>query len=414
MENRCLWIQITRPDSLPEALALALAARDAFTACRLVYEDSAWWARAHWEEYRGLFAGVDAFPRVTTLRGLRDVARFGRELKARQRRLEALPIKPGDVLVSLAGIAGLANAIASAHPHVPKVLCVTLKRYVDVSRPPDFKRYRHTTSGWLQFRFLEPAAGLRRTYHLKPWRSPGGDGVRLRRPVSPLEEVYQRIVVLSNTGAELPAGASSSLIAAPFPHRSDLAELMPSAEPAAKRSVLFFGTPFLLVRNLPPDQYAALLNQCLDYLRAHYAPRCRLIYRPHPAEKGERERLRLDGFAFAEDSEVAELCFLRNAANIEAVFSVSSTVSRAASNFGLNAYCFWRCFPFAPQAAAYFETLMGRMPAEFDIRSLDAPPQEYARRAAEGPRFPSVLLRAIEQAADSMEKPFARAGRPHV
>lgn len=418
MEYRCLWIALARPDNLPEALALALAAREAFAACRLVHEESSWWTRAHWEEHRSLFASVEAIPRVRTLRGLRDVPRFARELKARQQRLLALPIEPGDVLICLAGITGLANAIASAHPRAPKVLCVTLKRYMDSSRPADFRRYRHTTSGWLQFRFLEPAAGLRRTYHLKPWRSPGGDGVRLKRLECPLEEVYQRIAVLSNTGAELPAGAGPELIAAPFPHLSDLAELAPgragAGGPETERAVLFFGTPFLLVRNLPPDEYAGLLNRCLDYLRAHYAPRCRLIYRPHPAEKGERERLVLNGFAFEEDQEVAEMYFLRHAAKIEAVFSVSSTVSRTAANFGLNAYSLWRCFPFAPSAQAYFESLMGRVPAEFDIRSLDAPPQKYARRAPDGPRFPSVLLEAIEQAAHSIEKPFARAGRPHV
>ena len=46
------------------------------------------------------------------------------------------------------------------------------------------------------------------------------------------------------------------------------------------RRVVFFGTPFLLVRNLPPELYAQRLNACLDYLRRNYAGRCKMVYRP--------------------------------------------------------------------------------------------------------------------------------------
>ena len=134
--------------------------------------------------------------------------------------------------------------------------------------------------------------------------------------------------------------------------------------------MIFFGTPFLLVRNLPPEQYARRLNEWLDFLRRLTTrTRCRLVYRPHPAEKGERDHLRLDGFDYEDDQEVAELYFLKHAADIAAVFSVSSTVSRVAYNYGLNAYALWRGFPFERSAAAYFETLMGTVPPEFDLRS---------------------------------------------
>ena len=165
-----------------------------------------------------------------------------------------------------------------------------------------------------------------------------------------------------------------------------------------RRRVLFFGTPFLLVQNLPPEVYAEGLNRCLDYLRRGY-PDCEWVYRPHPAETGEATRLRLDGFRVENDREVAELLFLKEARRIAAVYSVSSTVSRAALGAGLDAYCFWRTFPFSPTNAAYFETLMGPVPSGFDVRDLVGPPVPYAagRRRVAGGTFAAVLRDALEE-----------------
>ena len=78
----------------------------------------------------------------------------------------------------------------------------------------------------------------------------------------------------------------------------------------------------------------------------------------------------VNGFHVESDGEAAELYFLNRFAEIEAVFSVSSTVSRRAMTFGLNAYAFWCCFPFAGSAARFFEKLMGDVPPEFEIRDF--------------------------------------------
>ncbi len=99
------------------------------------------------------------------------------------------------------------------------------------------------------------------------------------------------------------------------------------------------------------------------------------------------------------------------------MYSVASTVSRVAFNYGLNGYALWRCFPFAPPAATFFETLMGDVPAEFDIRSLDAPPVPYAGKAEERQPgdFASAILAALDAARAASpvpdEKGFARARR---
>jgi hypothetical protein len=418
MQNSRLYIALARPDRLIEALALVLQARDEFAACHLIYEDSGWWTRNSLEKFRPFFARIDAVPKVWANRGLSDLPRHWRALGDRQRQLASLRIQPGDVIVCLAAITGLANALASAYPAVPKILCVALKKYLDASREPDFRQYRHTTSSWWQNHVLEPGNGVGRTLHLKPWRSGGGDGIRLERLERPLLEVFQGIVVLSNEGTDLPAGYPKHVLASRFPDLTEIGQLLPKLQalPADRPEVVFFGTPFLLVRNLPPAEYAEILNRGLDYLRRHYGRQCRLCYRPHPAEKEESQWLRLAGFDLAADGEVAELYLLRQAPSIAAVYSVSSTVSRVAANFGLNAYCLWRCFPFGPAASAYFESMMGRVPPEFEIRTLDEAPIAYAHgmplpAASALPRegFGLTVLRAVRaaQAGAATQNPFA-------
>ena len=395
MSSPRLWIALTRPDNLVNALAVAAATRGAFAGCRLVHEESRWWQPLDWREWQVPFDAVHPVRKVPTCRGLRDLPRFHRALRERQRALSALPVAPGDTLVLLAGITALSNALVSAHPAARTILCVPLKKYAEANESYSFRRHRHTTSGWLQHRWLEPRLGLHRTLHLKPWRG-GGDGVRIKRLAAPPEAVFDEIVVLSNDGRERPPGAGPRVHPAPFPTPRDLPDLLPATAdaPPGRKKVVFFGTPFRLVRNLDPAVYAARLNACLDFLRTHYAPACALVYRPHPAETREREALRLDGFTVETDGEVAEVYFLRRFREIEAVFSVSSTVSRVALNFGLNGHALWRCFPFDGTAAAYFEGVLGRVPPEFDVRSLDAPPRPYAHRtnpAGGTPRFAETL-----------------------
>jgi hypothetical protein len=162
--------------------------------------------------------------------------------------------------------------------------------------------------------------------------------------------------------------------------------------------VIFFGTPFLLVRNLEPAVYVEHLNRCLDYIRENYPGRDS-IYRPHPFEKGEASKLRLEGFRVEDDREVADLYFLRHFTEIEAVYSVSSTVSRTALNNGLNSYALWRCFPFSETQTKFFRKVMGDVPPEFEISDLAKPPTAYQDRQSlsAGPNsFSNALKRAVD------------------
>jgi hypothetical protein len=378
----------------------------------LLREYSAWWERAQWETYRDRFASVHSFARIESCRGFGDLPRFFQQNKQRQRKLSALPIdSKTDVLLCLAGVLKIGNAVASAYPDIYKVLCIPEKVYRQLTRNGSRARYRFTTSGWLQNRLVEPLAGLERTIHFKPRINPGGDGVRIERLQKDPDEIYDTILIMSNSGRDLPAMEDSRALTARFPSIADL-QRVPAAgalngEQDRHRRVIFFGTPFLLVHNLAPGVYVEHLNHCLDYLRRHYGERCDLIYRPHPAETNEAEQLNLEGFQIEDDREAAELYFLQHFGSIEAVYSVSSTVSRTAYNNGLNAYSLWRCFPFPESAAKFFENLMGDVPPEFDIRDLTMSPVAYQDRQ-HAPDDSNSFVNAINLAVDLRDR-VARA-----
>ena len=81
-----LWIVISRPDRLPNALVAADALRERFPGgIHLLREESKWWENANWREFVGDFAEVHAFPKVKTCRGLKDLPRLYRENVDRQR-----------------------------------------------------------------------------------------------------------------------------------------------------------------------------------------------------------------------------------------------------------------------------------------------------------------------------------------
>ena len=144
------------------------------------------------------------------------------------------------------------------------------------------------------------------------------------------------------------------------------------------KRVLFFGTRFLLVHNLAPKIYVEYANRRLDFIRRNYfGMRSNLPAASIRNERGEsielKRILRLEN-----GGEPAKFYFLERFAQIEAVFFVSSTVSRKAMTFGLNAYAFWCCFPFTEIASRFFERLMGAVPLNSKIRDFTRRPIELS------------------------------------
>ncbi len=375
-----IWIVAERPVRLPNALIAAEVLRERFPGgCCFVRDQSPIWDRVQWQRYVRYFDEVYIFPQVRACRGLRDLPRLYRQIRRRKIDIAALSTNPDtDVLLCIAGVMGLANVAATTHPNARKVLSISASSYARLTRPVDADRFRFSTSGWLQNRVVEPLAGVERTLNLRLRVDPGGDGTRLVRLQRTPDEIFDTIVIASINGREVTASGNARFISACYPSVAELSVLSEStsSDGGLSKRVLFFGTPFLLVQNLAPKVYVEHANRCLDFIRRNYPGRD-LIYRPHPFETKESNQLNLNGFRLESDGKPAELYFLERFREIEAVFSVSSTVSRRAMTFGLNAYAFWRCFPFSETASRFFKKLMGEVPADFEIRGLAQAPIEY-------------------------------------
>ena len=373
-----IWIVAERPVRLPNALIAAETLRERFPGgCCFVRDQSPIWDRVQWPRYARYFDNVCTFAQVRACRGLRDLPRLYRQIRRRKIGVAALSMNPDtDVLLCIAGVMGLANIAATAHPSVPKVLSISASSYARLTRPADPDGFRFSTSGWLQNRVVEPLAGVERTLNLRPRIDPGGDGTRLVRLQKTPDEIFDTIVIASINGREMPASGNARFIPARYPSVAELSVFSKSTSSGSSKRVLFFGTPFLLVQNLAPEVYVEHANRSLDFIRRNYPGRD-LIYRPHPFETNEANQLNLNGFRLESDGEPAELYFLERFCEIEAVFSVSSTVSRRAMTFGINAYAFWPCFPFSETASRFFKKLMGEAPAGFEIRGFAQAPIEY-------------------------------------
>src|SRR5438105_5361121 len=146
-----LWIVISRPDRLPNALVAADALSDRFPGgIHLLREESKWWENANWQEFVRGFAEVHAFPKVKTCRGLKDLPRLYRENVDRQRGVGDLTIdRDKDVLLCLAGLLGLCNAALSANPDVCKIRCASQKACAEVTRHGHRAQFRFTISAQL-------------------------------------------------------------------------------------------------------------------------------------------------------------------------------------------------------------------------------------------------------------------------
>ena len=157
-----LWIVAERPVRLPNALVAAESLRGRFPGgIHFVCDESAAWDNVQWQLYARYFDNVYTFPRVKSSRGLRDLPRLYRQTLNRKTAVADLPIDPDtDVLLCFAGVMGLSTLVATVHRPVYKVLSISSSSYERLTRTPNRRQFRFTTSGWLQNRLVEPLAGL--------------------------------------------------------------------------------------------------------------------------------------------------------------------------------------------------------------------------------------------------------------
>lgn len=140
---------------------------------------------------------------------------------------------------------------------------------------------------------------------------------------------------------------------------------------------VFFGADFYNMTEIDLAAFVAKTNECLEYVRRH-CPGCQLIYRPHPDENSELDKLNLAGFSLQRDEQSAEAWLWANQKNIRYVFSVCSTSSLAGFNLGLNSYAFYRYFTrvFYGVHKIFVDKYFSELPKHFFITDLNQPPEQ--------------------------------------
>lgn len=368
-----LWIALCHPALTVEALQVAKVARKHFDSAHLIYEDHRAWKRIRLNELERDIDSTHPIEAAKLPHGILGAWGTRQKLKRQIAQVDRLGIGSDDCLILFSALTLFANVMLSRSRGAHRLLAVSRKKYVDFNQMPD-ARYRETSGGWISRRVVLPSLGLYPTLNLRLKQRGGGDGERLRRFPGPLHQYFDRILVTDNPGATAMENSPANVEQVVFPQIQFLRKTG-QVVPVTRRMVPFFGTPFLALRNIAIDDYIRSLNASLDYLRRHFD--AQFIYRPHPAETTECEKLNLTGFEVQNDREPAELFFLRNAEAIEAVFSVSSTVSRNAFLLGFQSYALWKVFPFEQRARDYFASVMGDVPQEFYVESLEQAPQRY-------------------------------------
>ncbi|MBI2670106.1 MAG: hypothetical protein HYX20_03110 [Candidatus Yanofskybacteria bacterium] len=139
-----------------------------------------------------------------------------------------------------------------------------------------------------------------------------------------------------------------------------------------KKMVIFMGLDFRLFPELDQKNYIDIENKCLDYIRKECAG-YDFYYKPHPAEKDERDFLNLASFKFIEDTSISEFFLMKNLDKIQCVFSPFSWISVPAYAMGLNSYVFSRLFKTAmgEARAGFYEDYFKEMPPQFFINNFD-------------------------------------------
>ena len=140
-----------------------------------------------------------------------------------------------------------------------------------------------------------------------------------------------------------------------------------------KKMVIFMGMDFHnLPSSLNKNSFIDIENKCLDYVRKECAG-YDLYYKPHPAEKDERDYLNLTSFKFIEDPSISEFFLVKNISKIQYVFSPFSWISVSAYAMGLNSYVFSNLFKTAMNEAqvGFYGDYFKEMPPQFFINSFD-------------------------------------------
>ena len=368
----------------PQQLAIALG----IIACldenkfvfNLIVSTHHYWKKVDINKYKNQFSEIHFFERPdyvsTPIRFVKNFLLMNR-LKTD---ISKLGIQEKDIIIGFSIVYYIENIVLSMYPNNYKVAFMPLVSFDELNTKIDNNFYKNTIEGLLANWITEPLLGLNKTICVR--RRLNYYTYWLIQYKDSIQNIFNKVVILSKAPLTM-LELNKAILIMPFPYACFISAPIGGDECTITKKIVLFGTNFQNgVWNIPPKAYSKEMNKCIAYLRKNYGDKYKLVYRPHPAEKGEN--LNLNGFEIEEDGTLAELYFKENYQNLYAVFSVESTSSRSAYDFYINSYCFLELFPYDEIAKKCFRGLMGLVPEEFYIKDLSSPPKEYMKHYESG------------------------------
>lgn len=144
------------------------------------------------------------------------------------------------------------------------------------------------------------------------------------------------------------------------------------------KRVYFFGNRFLGWDFLDAKVAIKTINHILRKIEETY-PNHILIYKAHPLENDEVKYLELGKFIVDAYPNSAEIEYIKYYSDIEAVYSIGSTSSKTAFNFGLQSYLTYKLFKFDKEVERKFDDLFINLPSDMflysceDIQNIPSP-----------------------------------------
>ena len=138
----------------------------------------------------------------------------------------------------------------------------------------------------------------------------------------------------------------------------------------SQRKIYFFGSRFLGWDFLHDDSAIKTINSILRKIEEVHNTAL-LIYKPHPLESNESEKLDLGKFIVDASPNSSEIEYTKYFSDIEAVYSIGSTSSKTAFNFGLKSYLTYKLFKFDKSIEEQFNNLFLNLPENMFIDNYD-------------------------------------------
>ena len=130
-------------------------------------------------------------------------------------------------------------------------------------------------------------------------------------------------------------------------------------------TIVVFGSRFLGWEYFDPKKID-LFNDFLKNLKSSYL-NFKFIYVKHPLEKNESDFLKIDNFEIIENSINAEMIFYEMGHKIHSVYSIGSTSSKTAFEFGIKSHVLYKSLKFENSVEKVYNRIFNGYPKNFFI-----------------------------------------------